>query len=410
MKPQSRALARGPSSQRLVDQVSSGSMAIVDLLYRWLSRDSDPRAGAVFVAGLEHAEPEYVERIVKALLDRRDETAWAGLIANYDRVPGKLRDKLFVSADRVRVGVQRAMNGGLTRPRLNAMALLRDWPCPQLSYLLVDALRDEAPAIRESAARTLKQFAVHILAAGYESGANQRSEIVRALRDGLDSFNRHNRIEVVEVALWFAVDLGPFLWDALSDHHVRCGYVVSQHLESWDHPRLAPFLVLALGQAKWRPLAVKLLREWQTLPEITALLRNSQLLDQPDVRRNLRHLQCPPWLITADRDLPQLPPDARAMLPYWITELGLTAEESIRCLERWQAAGFAELHRTAVYALAAMQQPEALRALTRISNKPCAMARFARWYVAGAHARNRANRAQEAARSSRARIPARQAR
>lgn len=364
-------------------------MAIVDLLYRWLGRESDPIAGEIFVTALAHAEAPYAERIAKTLLERRDEAAWSGLVANYDRLTPKLRDRLFVSPDRVRLGVQRALNGGGQRARLNALTLLRDWPCPQLSYLLIDALRNESPTIRESAAITLKQFAVHVLTADYARGTPQRDEIVRGIRDALDSFNRHNRVEVVEIALWFAADLGDFLWDTLGDHHVRCGYVVSQHVETWNHPRLAQFLLLALAQPKWRTIASKLLREWQTIPEITALLRSSELLDNPEVRRSLRHLHCPPWLITADRDLPQLPPDARAMLPYWITELGLTPIESIRCLERWQAAGYEELHRTAVYALAALNQPEAFRALTRVASKPGGMARFARWYVAGARALGR---------------------
>lgn len=362
-------------------------MSTIDALYRWLSGDVSPDSNRVLSAALEHAEPIYAERIANILLDRRHETAWAGLVANYDRLNPDLRRRLAAKPEQARAGVSLAARSTSVRSRENALAVLGEQRYPRLAYLAADALRDVEPLLRTAGASALRRIGEHILEhetpPGDAEQSAARSGFVRALADALRLFERHGRIEVLETGLWFAKELGEHLWEVLSDHHSRCGHVALQHLRDWNNPRLAGFLLLALPRPGWRRHAMDLLNSWREPAQLVGILRNSDLLRDARVRGQLSQLQRPAWFTLADNVMHDLPADARSMLPYWVCSLGFTDAERVRHLERWQTSTLPELHRSAVYALASLNQAEAVRILARVASRPCPMQQFARWYVAG---------------------------
>ena len=361
-------------------------MGSVDQLYRWLSRDTQPTTNATLGAALRHAEPEYAVRIALMLLDRRHESAWVGLVAAYDRLGPKLRERLLKQAELLRAGIAGAMKDHDPHARLNALAVLRDWPCAQLSYLAADALRDESPTVRAAAAKTLSAIAQQVQRPGGGAGPNDRAELGRALREGLRTFDAHECAEVLQVCLWFAAELGDTLWEALADQPSRRALVVAQHLLQWNEPRLAPFLQLALGHQAWREAARDLLETWREPAQVVALLRNAPLLSRADFRHGVRTMPKPRWFLVANQLVDTLPPDARALLPQWVCQLGFTETERMRCLERWQASEDPELHRAAVYALAHVGTIAADRLLAQVAKRVCPMARFAKWFLIGKHA------------------------
>ena len=328
------------------------------------------------------------DRIVRILLDRRHESAWVGLVVNYDRIGPDGREKLRARLDMLRAGIATALAGSDPRARENALALLADVPSPRLAYLVADALRDSPPRVVAAAAETLQRTAVHVLDAvdansGVQVSAQDRAVFVEALGEALRTFQRHGQIEVLETCLWFAKELDAQLWDALTSHSSRCGYVVERHLRDWDSPRLAGFLLLALTRSTWSRVARGLLTSWAGVPELIAVLRNSDLLADPQVCKSLSCIQRPRWYLVADSVLADLPTDVRAVLPYWVCHLGFSDQERIRCLDRWQSSALPEVHRAAVYALAGCDVPAAVRILAGVAGRSCPMQRFARWYVVG---------------------------
>lgn len=361
----------------------------IDTLYRWLTGDVSPESNRILAAALEHAEPEYAARIVGILLDRRHESACAGLVANYDRLTPEARHKLSSRPELLRAGIAAAMRLPAARARENALTLLTEQPVPRLSYLVAEALRDASVRVADAAASALRRAALSLLlnpSADPAVAVAERTEFIKSLREALRTFERHGRADILEVCLWFAADLGKDLWEALADPRTRCGYVIEQHLKHWNHPRLASFLLLALAQPSWRKAATKLLTIWNERDHLIAIVRQTRLLSDPQIRHSLQHVQQPRWFLGVDPSLGDLPPDVRGRLPYWVCYLGFSNEERLRCLERWQASPLPEVHRAAVYALTRLDTREAVDVLAQVAARPCAMMQFAKWYMAGRRA------------------------
>lgn len=368
-------------------------MKLVDTVYDWLGSDPSPDVDEVFAAALTHAEPPYDARITSVLLQRGTEAAWAGLIANYDRLPPSVRQQLHAGANLLHAGAAYALRSAATRGRMNALSLLAECPCPEVAPAVAEALRDSALRVREAAASVLRTIAEQMLTqcpasqprgfAAPPQATVQHTLLIRALREALRTYDLHLRPDILEACLWYARDLGDSLWNALAARRSRAAYAIEQHLRTWDGPRLTGFLLLALGQPRWERPARNVLRSWTTRTHLLAILDHSDLLAKPLVARHFQLLKHPRWLAAADPALSDMPRAARAQIPYWICHLGFTDAERVSLLKRWLASTFPELRRAAVYALASLGTPRAIQALSEKAAGSGALAQFARWCVAG---------------------------
>ncbi len=373
----------------------------LDKLYHWLAKAAAPEADQILGAALALAEGAYAARLAELLLDRRNEAAWTALVANFPRVPGELQPRLLAEPELVRAAAAAVLSGGTPEARRAALALLELHPCPQLAEHLADLLRDPDEALRPLAAALLRRFALRVLEPGQpapepEVAHRLRGHITRALSEALRTFDVHGRAEVLEAALWFARDLGATLWGALAEPRSRRGMCVAQRLSAWNSPRLAAFLLLALARPEWRATVRPLLEGWSDRAELIALLRNTDLLEDPEVRRGLRHLRAPAWFSAHVGAPALLPPDVRGALPLWVRHLGFSDAERLHYLTQWQTSALPEVHKSAVYALASLPGAGALRVLVDVANRNCPMSRFARWFVAGTRTLARAHRAAAA--------------
>ena len=369
----------------------------VEALYQWLAADPSGEADRILAAGLEHAEPAYAARMVATLLQRRSATAWIGLVANYGRLDVAARQALATQPEWVRTGIVAAMRQSGTRQRLNALTALADNPCAALSFVVADALRHSNPELRSLAGLVLRRDAEQACAereAEDESGsassrpvAGDRAELLAALREAVRTFKFHEQVQIVEAGLWFARDLGESLWGQLGARHSPVARVVERHLEAWDHPRLAGFLLLALAQPAWQEAARVLLARWATRAHLVALLRHSDLLTDARLRRQLRLLKRPAWIGAAGPDLADLPANVRARVPLWVCSLGFSDDERARWLKSWVASSCVDLHCAAVRALATLSVPLAARVLAAVAARPGPMQYFAQCYVSGNRAR-----------------------
>lgn len=368
-------------------------MSLVDDIYGWLATEPGSDVDETFAAALEHAESPYAARITSVLLQRATEPAWAGLLANYDRLPPESQEQLHARPDLIRHGAAYALRSATSRGRLNTLRMLAEHACPEVAPAVAGALRDSALRVREAAASVLRETAEHMLSEFPTAQARapatapelsaQRAAVVQALREALRTFEVHLHVELLEACLWYAKDLASSLWDALDAHRSRSAHAVEQQLHAWNDPRLAGFLLLALGHQRWSRAAYSLLRSWSTRTQLLAILDQSDLLANPGVACHFRVLKRPRWLAAADPALSDLPRAARAQVPFWICHLGFTDEERECLLRRWQASTFPELRRAAVYAAGTLRTPGATRVLEDAGTGSDALSRFARWCVAG---------------------------
>lgn len=358
-------------------------MAAVDMLYRWLSRDTHPLVDDALGHALARAEPEYAARIATLLLERRRPTAWQGLVTGYDRVPAQLQERVCARPDLLHAALAAALHDRRRSGRRNGVAALRDLRDFEQAERLSAVLSDEDEGVRLAAAEALRHYADTLITGDRLATPAGRSALLRAALTAVEQFDGHRSPAVLEAALWLAKEIGAPLWAALGAPHTPAGRVVADNLPDWSSPRLAAFLLLALGQPGWEALARVRLTEWSTPAELTALVRQSELLGLPAVRRGLGQLVRPRWLLAADQCLHTLPQDVRALLPYWVCHVGFTAQERLERLARWLEEPLPEVQRAAAYTLARLDRPEAVELLTRQALRQGPMQTFARWYSAG---------------------------
>jgi hypothetical protein len=160
-----------------------------------------------------------------------------------------------------------------------------------------------------------------------------------------------------------ARQVGELLWYRLDDRKSQCGRIVEENLELWDSPRLAGFLLESLARPPWRPHARRLLPRWRAREHLIAVLRHSDLLADPHIRRHLAGVRNPNCFAEVGEELSELPPALRAYAPAWVCHLGFTADERVTMLSRWSQARDEALQRAALDALAGLESPAALRAL-----------------------------------------------
>ena len=380
-------------------------MKPVDRLYEWLAQVPTPICEQILSAGLEHAESPDFERIVELLFNRKSDAGWGALVANYPRLTSPMQQRLLEEPQHLRAGLATALRGTSAKARHHALLVLSEHPCPTLSYLLPDALRDSSDAVRKTAASTLRHIAENILDCRPEKNWDEarkqeyqsnRAEVAQAVQEALRTFDLHYRLEALEVALWFVEDFEDDLWLLLGNRRSQCGHLVAEHLNSWNSPRLARFLLAALAQPAWRFPAQQVLQQWQGRAEVAALVQSTDLLTDTNIRRQLNRLKQVRWFDQLGDQLQGLPAHLRPDLPQWVCYLGLNDSTKCGLLGRWLKSSNPELRRGAIYALANLETPEALRQLAILARQDGSFSTFARWYVTGKLIKQRKQTARSA--------------
>ncbi len=365
-------------------------MPLVDKLYDWLARTPNADCDRILGAGLEHAEPAFAERIRAILAERDTEASWANLLGDYANLPDALVQTLGQNVERRRAALAQAVRLPSPHQRQNALLAYEDDPTPTLAYVLPGALRDSLSKVRGAAAATLRTVAQALLdrppridAPDAEQNAYSaaRRQVVKAVHEGLRTFDLHFRIEVLETALWLCPEVGEPLWELLDNRRSRAGNAVIENLDSWNNPKLAGFLLCALARQNWHRHAARLLRSWSGKAEVCALLALTPLLGETEIRKQVPSMRTRGWLDAAESVVPAMPPALRGFLPRWLLALGYTDQEKVGTLARWSGSRFSELARAATYALADVEHPSAVEVLSEIAQSNTPNASFARWYV-----------------------------
>ncbi len=364
-------------------------MQRIDAFYDLLSRDASPVCDQILAAGLELADADYADRIIDMLVRRDSDSSWAGLLANHDRLPLAIRESLGAHPERIKTCLSIAARWQSPEARKNVYEVLAERPFPHLAYLLPDGLRDGSSAVRDAAVRALRRMAEEYLDRSNPAvdGEHYRQDLpavrrlfAEAIWVCFRSFDRHLRLEVFEVGLWFARLFDRELWDVLDEPRSRGGFVVREHLRYWDNPRLAPFLLLALRHNAWRRHALRALREWSSTECLRALLQHSDLLADAEIRRQVGVIRHPAWMAQVDVKTGGWSEAELALLPRWVCALGYTDTERISMLQRWRMAPSARLRRAATYALATITSTDALLAIQeQIHADDADLKPFIRW-------------------------------
>lgn len=367
------------------------AMAEILKLYKWFTLAKVAGSSRVLGAALEHAEEPWFGHMIQALLDRGTDDGWAEVIGQFPRLSDEVKARLALDGEKRRGAIAAAVRNPSVTVRRNAFAAIETDLTPRMGYLLPDALRDPATEIRVEAGKLLRKLAEGVLAcepAADESAAQReqrledRREVQQTVVRAFHTLDAHHRVEVAEVALWFAADVAVELWRDIDNHRSRTSIVINEHLHEWDSPRLAAFLVTALRRESWRAKAAEVLSAWNSPRHTAELMRVSNLLDDPEIARHLAAVRGRGWFnhigkgsLLSDTD--------RALIPRWIRHVGMQDGERVALLNHLASEDAPAVHRAAVYALADLSIDDARDSVRQISTSDSPLATFAKWCTLG---------------------------
>ncbi len=363
-------------------------MALVDHLYSWLASGPTPECDYIFSEALEHAEEGWAERIIAVLERRGHDASIAALVACWERLDDRRRAQLCEDRERLWRAITLATRFSSPGARLNALRALDGCLTPRLAYLLPNLLRDRSDQVRELAARLLRRCAEQWLddpqsVSGTATDEQAARNLLRAVEDALRTYDVHKRVETLEVALWFARELGQELWQMLHSTRSKAANGVRENLVDWNHPRLADFLLLALREPGWEDEAATLLREWRSPEEITALLERDALVMHRRWRTRLARIHQPRWLEDIGPDMEPIAIELRRRMPMWVRYASFEPQQRMALLSRWSRSEDLALRRRAIYALADLGGGPSHSILRQVAQREDGLGAFARWYLAG---------------------------
>jgi hypothetical protein len=362
-------------------------------LHAWLRTAPTPEADNIIAEALRYAEPEWHARLVDILLERRTESSYGALVGRFASLPDSVRSVLLADETKFGIGIALAARSRDPDARLSAMAALEAQPSPRMAYVLPENLRHPAASVRAAAARVLRAMALRLLS--FEPPENgdptrpayfsDRRSLASAALEGLRTYDLHHRVEVIESALWLAQDIGAPLWTQLTNHRSRVGMAVAENLPTWDSPLLTWFLLRTLRVPEWRSRAMARLAAPSGPRQLVELLRASDLLDDPEIRKHIQSIRAAKWF---GRDVvsTDVPPHLQPMAPRWMVAMHGPAAEKVGRLVRWLGSAHGEFRTACVYALAEIDDPQAMRPLRELADGFGPLPTFARWCVAGREA------------------------
>ncbi len=365
-------------------------MQLVERLYDWLGRDPGAYCDDILSVGLPRAEEPFFSQIAAALAKRSSERSCAALAGCYGRLNPEVKAKLAADPRRLRAGITLALAAPDPQTNIEACAAVRDHPYPQVAFALVDALRKREVDVSRAAGQALRKVAAEFLArpepAPGAAAPDDRPHLARAFREALRSFDAHCRKDVLETCLWFARELHEDIWEALDARRSTVSAVVQEELTAWNHPWLAGFLLRALGNTHWRGPTRKLLMSWNTAEHLIEVLRETEALNDDELRRQVGNLKNPPWFDHFPLWIDRIPPRLLMHAPTWLCAVGFSLSTRTNRLCDWLNLNQPVLRRAVVYALATLETVDAVEALARVAKESGPLGTFAQWYLAGRHA------------------------
>lgn len=333
-------------------------MATDPSIFAILQDSKDPAADDALLAALHQAEPPTALAVIETLLIRQNRRGLLGLVERFHLLDESLRQAVILDVDRLFGTLREAAQSRDEQVRLNVLALIREGRLYRATYLLDGCFRDRSSKVREAATDTLHHLAEDLLRlssdplsdetpigpepvsvpldpAEMESRAEDRRQLVGAIEAGLTTFDLHRQPLVVEVAMWFADDLGAASWAVFSAPGSRATQAAMLLLANSPSPRFVPFAMATLASTNTRAQTAHILNVCPDASFLTEWTRQSWRLVQPKLARALVVVRELAWIDKRVLDLSQSPDDFQRLFPRWLLATGLAPERKTDALKEF---------------------------------------------------------------------------
>jgi len=356
-------------------------------IYAFLLQTENPSADRALAAALAEAEVTFAEPIVQTILARGAAGA-DGLIHNFHRLPSELKDLVVREVARLRESLHRVARASDIPARSNVYRAVAHAKSIDLAGLVTVGLRDSAPEVRCAAAQALRELADHYLTtieqsagesahdpihplAGQPGSASaehgkERKILLAAIQEGLNSLGVHRRPEVIEAAMWFAMQLERVLQAhvaAASDQHIE---VFAELLQRETGSRMAGFVCLALGWSRVRQVAADMIAQAVDGPFLRNVLSYKDRLLRPVAQYGLAEVRRLAWLERDPGLLRRLSSEQQVAAMAIISAAAVDERFKLLIAQDVLLSGTREAQRVAVGCLLAINRDESTDTLRRV--------------------------------------------
>lgn len=360
-------------------------------IYRWLADQDNIAASDALAAALPQVEPGLASTVADTLIQRADDEAPAGLIAQYHRLSPDLKRLCVERVDHWFQELGRAIKHRDESVRANAVSLITDAADPRLAYLLTIALRDAQPRVRAAAAVGLRAVCDRAIAEREQFCTNARNAewadaasvagleaacaamlrgfgyVVPALEQAIESFQHHLRLEVLEPVLWCFRRVQSRHGSMHAVARARLDWAIADVFGSTLSARTADFAWLALRHNELKGAAVKAFRTSRNADFMAALIGSAWMTADAGVRRSLHAVQDVGWLddgTDVALDLADVNPDK---LVRFIRATGMPLDRQALLFRGMVLGGTPATQRAGLWGLVSIDTPISTQALKAVA-------------------------------------------
>lgn len=344
-------------------------------------------ADRAFVEGLPHLDSHVQAEVIGTLLERGRDAGLNALPAMFDQVNDVSRAQIVANSARLFPSLRAAIRSPKIETRSNVLQIVNASGNIRLAYIAAHALRDASPQIRADAGAVLlaltevhRRRRVETTSALRETAEashdcarpdlrtldllrEERQFLASALKEGLEGFESHHRLEVVRAAMSLAEELEDALFQHMSHRRGKLTHAMLEIFSAAALPEFAPFAYVALRYKDVRGRIITTLTGCRDTAFFAEMIRYGWLGCDPEIRRALHGIRTLAWLSDEIEAVFALPDDVPAKLPAWLLPLGLPADTKVSILNHLFMLDDESVHRATAWALGAIKSASSTRAL-----------------------------------------------
>lgn len=358
-------------------------MAVRPKIFDILLSSNDAAADQALIVVAPELTPTMQCEAVRVLLSRGREAGLESLPALYDRLDEEARDVIVAYTARLFGILRVTIRSGNIRTRLNTIEIVRRSGNLRLAYLPAHATHDAAPQVRTEASIALRDLSdrhcrnyadttaalreaaeadtkiSQAAAATLRLLRDERRYLIDALAEAINCYESHFRPEILEAAMLLADELEARLFGHTTAKRGKLAHNMLEILTGSPAPKFAPFIYVSLCYPELRRQIVPILANCRNPEFFAQLIRCHWLARDPSVKKNLAAIRSLSWLEDGVDPAFALPPDAAAMAPTWLLDLGLPIGQKVAVLLNFLLLDNPAANRAAVWALTRIDTPSA---------------------------------------------------
>lgn len=330
---------------------------------------------AALVESLVHLAPPVQHRAAGILFQRGHAPSLAAIAGRFQKLSEPVQKLVVERIEEMFEAVRIAVLSENPDDREGAVELIRRSGTANLAYLLAEAVRAHDPRTREMAARALHGLAAKHLEkektpSSPNGGSSQdaRELVAAALREAVTAWEMHFHPKILEAALWMSDRLFPVIEGKVGDPRSRMIHMLTGLIQSTTDPRMADFLIRALGNQTLRGAAAQAIGQ-ASANLLSGIFRKAELLDDPGIERGFRFVKDCRWLEPECSDVLDVSAGCEADAVRIVLATGGSNESKFRSLADLVGRGSVAFSQAVVAEVSRNASPEASTLLGWIAGR-----------------------------------------